>query len=112
MQHVAICASGLWLIVSDCELISAAGVSLIVVNSGWLAAQKCQFIYAGDLSWLDKSISNINVDVEKWTCNTHAVRHYGLNFFDTDTSGTFNSGEARESLCSQFVRQKYHPDWL
>lgn len=64
MQHVAICASGPSLAASDCELISADGISLIAVNSGWRAAQKCQFIYAGDLSWLDKSISNINVGSE------------------------------------------------
>ncbi|MEB5973473.1 hypothetical protein MXF20_15445 [Pantoea dispersa] len=93
MQHVAICASGPSLAVSDCDLISAAGIPLIAVNSSWRAAMKCRFIYAGDLSWWDKSISSISVDAEKWSCNTQAARRHGLNLFETDTSGTFNSGQ-------------------
>lgn len=93
MQHIAICASGPSLTISDCELISAAGIPLIAVNSSWRAAPRCQFIYAGDLRWWDKSISSISSNAEKWTCNTHAARRYDLNLFETDTSGTFNSGQ-------------------
>ncbi|MCK0554483.1 hypothetical protein KFO32_15655 [Pantoea ananatis] len=93
MQNVAICASGPSLKVSDCALLSNAGIPLITVNSSWRAAPQCQYIYAGDLGWWDKNFSAIASGAEKWTCNLQASTRYGLNLFETDTSGTFNSGQ-------------------
>lgn len=93
MQHIAICGSGPSLLSSDCMLLSNAGIPLITVNSSWSAAPQCRYIYAGDLGWWDKNFSAIASDAEKWTCNLQASTRYGLNLFETDTSGTFNSGQ-------------------
>lgn len=93
MQHVAICASGPSLTQADCSLVAAAGIPLIAVNSSWRAAPQCGYIYAGDLDWWDKNHAGIASCAEQWTCNTRAAKRYGINLFDTDTSGTFNSGQ-------------------
>lgn len=93
MHNIAVCASGPSLTASDCMLLSDAGIPLITVNSSWSAAPHCRYIYAGDLSWWDKNHSLIASDAEKWTCNLQASTRYGLSFFETDTSGTFNSGQ-------------------
>lgn len=102
MQHVAICASGPSLNVSDCELVSAAGIPLIAVNSSWRAAPQCGYIYAGDLSWWDKCFHEISIPAEKWTCNSQASRRYGINLFKTDTTGAFNSGQRAILFAASF----------
>lgn len=93
MNVIAICASGPSLTASDCALLSAADIPLITVNTSWRAAPQCRYIYAGDLDWWDKNHAGITSSAELWTCNTRAAKRYGINLFDTDTSGTFNSGQ-------------------
>jgi len=93
MNTIAICASGPSLTSPDCHLISTANIPLITVNTSWRAAPQCRYIYAGDLDWWDKNHGSITSGAERWTCNRRAATRYGLNLFDTDTSGTFNSGQ-------------------
>ncbi|WP_194761210.1 hypothetical protein [Pantoea ananatis] len=93
MKQIAVCASGPSLTEEDCALISDAGIPLITVNSSWSAAPQCRYIYAGDLDWWDKYHAQISSAAERWTCNDRAAARYGLQLFDTDTSGTFNSGQ-------------------
>lgn len=93
MRQIAVCASGPSLTAADCALVSDAGIPLIAVNSSWRAAPQCRYIYAGDLQWWDKNHAEIASNAERWTCNRRAAARYGIHLFETDTSGTFNSGQ-------------------
>lgn len=93
MATVIICASGPSLTHSDCLDAIASGFPVIAVNSSWRAVPDCSLIYAGDLGWWDLNIPALPERPARWTCNYRAHKRFGLELFETDTTGTFNSGQ-------------------
>lgn len=91
MSRTFVCiASGPSLNARDCELVSAAGLPTIAVNSSWQLAPWCDHLYAGDLAWWDVNADGIPHGPKRWTCSPQAARKYGLRYHQA--YGEFNSG--------------------
>lgn len=102
MSTVIICASGPSLTTADCGTAKASGFPVIAVNSSWRAIPDCTYIYAGDLAWWELNVPSLPESPERWTCNFRAHKRFGLSLFETDTTGTFNSGQ-RAILLAQHL---------
>lgn len=89
-QAVAIIASGPSLTQSDCDLVRAAGLSTIAVNSSWKMAPFCDVLYAGDLCWWEAYGAEVDIPAERWTRSRQAAAVYRIRHHAGH--GAYNSG--------------------
>lgn len=88
---VSCIASGPSLRAEDCQLIEAAGLPAIAVNSSWKAARFAQVIYAGDPDWWHQYGKEIDIPAERWTHNQNAAQTLGIKS-NGKGSSVLNSG--------------------
>lgn len=88
---VACIASGPSLRAEDCQLIEAAGLPTIAVNSSWKAARFASAIYAGDPDWWHQYGKEIDIPAERWTHNPNAAQTLGIKA-NGKGSSVLNSG--------------------
>lgn len=89
-KAVAIIASGPSLTQADCDLIEAAGIPTIAVNSSWKMARFAGAVYAGDACWWDAYGHEVDIPAEKWTCSRQAAAKHRINHHAA--YGGYNSG--------------------
>lgn len=87
---VAVIASGPSLTQADCDLIEAAGIPTIAVNSSWKMARFADAVYAGDACWWDAYGHEVDIPAEKWTCSRQAAAKHRINHHQA--YGGYNSG--------------------
>lgn len=89
---IAVCASGPSLCSEDIHHLRDNKIPVVTVNSSWMIYPGCQYIFAGDDVWWNVNYHRIYSSAERWTCSKTAARMYGINYFESKTEGTFNSG--------------------
>jgi len=85
-------ASGPSLTAEDIEVVRLSGLPTIAVNSTWKSARFCHYLYAGDRTWWDREIADIDIPAERWSCAHAAVIKHGLNYH-RERGGHYNSGQ-------------------
>lgn len=88
-MRVAIIGSGPSLSTEDTEAIRQAGLFTIAVNSAWKYARFCNVLFAGDGSWWDKNVAEIDIPAERWSCRDQG-QLFGTYYFRG--MGSWNSG--------------------
>ena len=97
-------ASGPSLNQHDCDLVHAAGLPTIVVNSSWKLAPWADHLYAGDLAWWDANVADLPGGPKRWTCTRQASAKHGLNLHTA--YGEYNSGLRAIQLAFQLGAER------
>jgi hypothetical protein len=81
--HVVCIASGPSLTARDCDLVEAAGHSVIAVNNSYLLAPFADVLYAGDRAWWAQyGKAAKTVIAECWTASPDAAERFGVHYFE------------------------------
>lgn len=77
-KTVVCIASGPSITAEDCAAVRQSGLTTIAVNSSWKLASFCDILYAGDVTWWEANIDEIDIPAERWTCSQQAARRFGI----------------------------------
>lgn len=78
-QIAACIASGPSLTPEDCDMVRAAGIKAIVVNTSFRLAPWADVLYAGDRQWW-QAYGDEAPEIEKWTASIDAAERRGINY--------------------------------